>query len=116
MTIIDGLSSFSQLAGWAPHAMTKLRSQARQKLSSWVDIADVRQSSINARISEGSFHVGLFSLPTTRDQLDHIQFNFDAPTTCDNAMRLVRACQIHKPILLEGSPGSGEDEPRNGCR
>ncbi|KAG7889896.1 hypothetical protein KL936_002570 [Ogataea polymorpha] len=35
-------------------------------------------------------------------------FNLTAPTTAANAMRVVRAMQIHKPILLEGSPGVGK--------
>ncbi|KAH3662481.1 hypothetical protein OGAPHI_005733 [Ogataea philodendri] len=35
-------------------------------------------------------------------------FNLDAPTTALNAMRVIRALQVHKPILLEGSPGVGK--------
>ena len=29
-------------------------------------------------------------------------FNLQAPTTRDNALRIVRACQVAKPILLDG--------------
>lgn len=35
-------------------------------------------------------------------------FNFDAPTTRANAMRVVRAMQLAKPVMLEGSPGVGK--------
>ncbi|KAK1813419.1 AAA ATPase midasin [Friedmanniomyces endolithicus] len=35
-------------------------------------------------------------------------FTFDAPTTRRNAMRVVRAMQLSKPVLLEGSPGVGK--------
>ncbi|KAM0716294.1 hypothetical protein Q7P37_007739 [Cladosporium fusiforme] len=35
-------------------------------------------------------------------------FNFDAPTTRANAMRVVRAMQLVKPVMLEGSPGVGK--------
>lgn len=35
-------------------------------------------------------------------------FNMDAPTTATNLMRVIRAMQVHKPILLEGSPGVGK--------
>jgi midasin len=35
-------------------------------------------------------------------------FAFDAPTTKLNAMRVIRALQVHKPILIEGSPGVGK--------
>ena len=31
-----------------------------------------------------------------------------APTTCANAQRLLRALQLPRPILLEGSPGVGK--------
>jgi midasin len=35
-------------------------------------------------------------------------FSFDAPTTRANAMRVVRAMQLVKPVMLEGSPGVGK--------
>ena len=35
-------------------------------------------------------------------------FAFQAPTTFDNSIRLLRGLQITKPILLEGSPGVGK--------
>ncbi|KAK0320902.1 AAA ATPase midasin [Friedmanniomyces endolithicus] len=35
-------------------------------------------------------------------------FTFDAPTTRRNAMRVVRAMQLSRPVLLEGSPGVGK--------
>ena len=35
-------------------------------------------------------------------------FSFRAPTTARNAMRVLRALQLRKPILLEGSPGVGK--------
>jgi midasin len=35
-------------------------------------------------------------------------FTLEAPTAYDNAMRVIRACQLNKPTLLEGSPGVGK--------
>lgn len=35
-------------------------------------------------------------------------FDFHAPTTSRNAMRVLRALQVRKSILLEGSPGVGK--------
>ncbi|XP_078434368.1 midasin-like protein isoform X2 [Wolffia australiana] len=35
-------------------------------------------------------------------------FEFKAPTTCRNSFRLLRAMQLHRPVLLEGSPGVGK--------
>eukprot|EP00775_Hariotina_reticulata_P010385 gene10385-10543_t len=36
------------------------------------------------------------------------RFNWGAPTTCRNAYRLLRAMQLRKAVLLEGSPGVGK--------
>ena len=38
----------------------------------------------------------------------NIPFALEAPTTYMNAMRIMRAMQLQKPILLEGSPGVGK--------
>lgn len=37
-----------------------------------------------------------------------LNFNLDAPTTRANIFRVLRAMQLSKPILLEGSPGTGK--------
>ena len=36
------------------------------------------------------------------------RFDFGAPTTGRNALRVLRALQLRKPVLLEGSPGVGK--------
>ncbi len=38
--------------------------------------------------------------------LDH--YALTAPTTCMNAQRVLRALQLARPVLLEGSPGVGK--------
>lgn len=35
-------------------------------------------------------------------------FAFQAPTTASNALRVLRALQLKKAVLLEGSPGVGK--------
>ena len=35
-------------------------------------------------------------------------FNFGAPTTARNALRVLRALQLRRAVLLEGSPGVGK--------
>lgn len=35
-------------------------------------------------------------------------YSLQAPSTCVNCLRLLRGLQLHKPILLEGSPGVGK--------
>ena len=51
---------------------------------------------------------GLFSIPRLPNEKWDDPFNLHAPTTSANAMRVIRAMQVHKPILLEGSPGVGK--------
>jgi midasin len=56
-----------------------------------------------------SFRVGLFALPRTSSVSAGVpDLIFDAPTTLRNTMKVVRALQMMRPILLEGSPGVGK--------
>lgn len=59
-------------------------------------------------ITDNHFAIGPFQI--SRGLLDKadIKFTLLAPTTGDNAMRVVRSMQLKKPILLEGSPGVGK--------
>ncbi|PPQ81251.1 hypothetical protein CVT26_015129 [Gymnopilus dilepis] len=52
--------------------------------------------------------LGSFAIKKGSQTPSRQSFNFNAPTTLNNAMRIVRACQVPKPILLEGSPGVGK--------
>ncbi|EED79420.1 predicted protein, partial [Postia placenta Mad-698-R] len=49
-----------------------------------------------------------FSIPRGALETRPQNFSLQAPTTRDNMMRVVRACQLSKPLLLEGSPGVGK--------
>lgn len=54
--------------------------------------------------------VGPFRLsrrPSTPSQSDNI-FILTAPTVAQNIMRILRALEVSKPLLLEGSPGVGK--------
>ncbi|RMZ04313.1 hypothetical protein D0860_06432 [Hortaea werneckii] len=57
-----------------------------------------------SELSIGPFSItnraGSTALPET--------FSFDAQTTRNNAMRVLRAMQLSKPVMLEGSPGVGK--------
>ena len=44
----------------------------------------------------------------TANAADLSDYHFAAPTTCSNLKRVLRALQLRKPILLEGSPGVGK--------
>jgi midasin len=53
------------------------------------------------------FAIGPFAIAVGPQSSEQVGFSFTAPTTHDNAMRVLRAMQLpkNKPILLEGSPG-----------
>ncbi|KAI9443340.1 midasin [Lactarius indigo] len=52
--------------------------------------------------------LGVFAIPRGTKKPVRYAYNIQAPTTRDNIMRLLRASQVTKPILLEGSPGVGK--------
>jgi midasin len=59
------------------------------------------------RSDNETVHIGPFSVRKGDGSTVQPSFNFGAPTTLSNAMRVIRACQLNKPILLEGSPELG---------
>ncbi|EMR10018.1 hypothetical protein PNEG_01773 [Pneumocystis murina B123] len=52
--------------------------------------------------------IGPFSILRGPDISDYSSYSFNSPTTSYNAMRILRAMQTSRPILLEGSPGVGK--------
>jgi midasin len=57
---------------------------------------------------ESHLSAGMFSIDKKAGTSGDVPFTFEAPTTAKNTMRVVRALQLSKPILLEGSPGVGK--------
>ncbi|CAG8983421.1 hypothetical protein HYALB_00000589 [Hymenoscyphus albidus] len=55
-----------------------------------------------------SLSIGDFSILKQPGSDHDPGFAFHAPTTKMNAMRVLRALQVQKPILIEGSPGVGK--------
>lgn len=59
-------------------------------------------------IEDTRIAIGPFSLQRSMNaQLDH-EYNLCAPTTLQNTMKIARALQLPRPILMEGSPGVGK--------
>jgi len=56
----------------------------------------------------GLFGIDPFWLERGRQATSGSSFNFSAPGTAENVYRVLRAMQLPKPILLEGSPGVGK--------
>lgn len=61
------------------------------------------------RFTNDRLYVGSFSIPRmVPSEQGSEGLVFDAPTTLQNTMRIIRALQMSRPILLEGSPGVGK--------
>lgn len=113
MTIVDGLESLPQCAGMASASVATLRSDCLNQLSQLSrQIGGKAGSAIEQpatlAVTPTSISIGAFGLPRGSQPTADVQFHFNAPTTALNAMRVLRASQLPKAILLEGSPGVGK--------
>ncbi|KAG1851990.1 hypothetical protein C8R48DRAFT_836267 [Suillus tomentosus] len=106
MTFLDGLGSLPQLASYSSDALSRLRNDAIEKLQLLVPFKEAD----NSYAFDASNFVQLGSFAISKGPLKSVlhNFNLQAPTARENAMRVVRACQVSKPVLLEGSPGVGK--------
>ncbi|KAL9131398.1 MAG: hypothetical protein Q9217_000666 [Psora testacea] len=59
-------------------------------------------------LDEGQLSIGSFQLPKWSTMECNSRYSLRAPTTLNNAMKILRALRSRKPILLEGSPGVGK--------
>ncbi|KAL4245562.1 Midasin [Abortiporus biennis] len=107
LTFLDGLASLPQLSSFSRAAIQTLRDESEDKLQ---EIAPLdSSSSLTPSLDTTHFvQVGSFAIPKGPQESRTDLFSFHAPTTQDNVSRVVRACQLPKPILLEGSPGVGK--------
>ncbi|QPG72905.1 hypothetical protein FOA43_000208 [Brettanomyces nanus] len=80
------------------------------KLSEFVKMDLAAIYSEKAVVTSGSDHLlcGHFKIGKKMADSSISSFSLQAPTTAANAMRVARALQVRKPILLEGSPGVGK--------
>ncbi|GME77324.1 unnamed protein product [Ambrosiozyma monospora] len=72
-----------------------------------VDLLPLYIQKFDVSLSDEFLFCGDFKIKRSGAMIDKF-FNLQAPTTASNAMRVVRAMQVSKPILLEGSPGVGK--------
>ncbi|KAI2613278.1 midasin [Hypoxylon sp. NC1633] len=59
-------------------------------------------------VKPDELRIGDFSIARVANESFESGFALHAPTTKLNAMRIIRALQVQKPVLLEGSPGVGK--------
>ncbi|KAH7162450.1 hypothetical protein B0J13DRAFT_633451 [Dactylonectria estremocensis] len=93
-----------------PKAINEQRQKCVAKLGELIgkDVSEVYQTHPELVMDENSLTIGHFSVPRESTGVADPGFAFHAPTTRLNAMRVLRALQMQKPILLEGSPGVGK--------
>ncbi|TIC06692.1 midasin [Wallemia mellicola] len=96
LSIFDGLHF---------HAQEKCLEKAISSIGASSDVISL-QSSVSD--TSESFSIGPFSVTKGNFETSNKGFSFMAPTTRLNGMKVLRALQVPKPILLEGSPGVGK--------
>ncbi len=99
-----------QLAGTNQISLRALKRECEAKLDNIVSLAGNAQDPFCSTVSVDSavFRVGIFSMQRIASEMPHPGYNLAVPTTRQNMLRLVRACQVPRPILLEGNPGAGK--------
>ncbi|KAJ6530392.1 midasin nuclear AAA ATPase [Mycena vulgaris] len=107
MTFLDGLGSLPQLSAYSREAIRRLRDEALTKLQTLAPLAN-HEAHVPNYDPANWVQLGTFAIARGPGEPLLQSFNLRAPTAQDNAMRVVRACQVPKPILLEGSPGVGK--------
>ncbi|KAI0270022.1 midasin [Gloeopeniophorella convolvens] len=108
MTCLDGLGSLPALSGYSPAALRKVKEDALAKLQELAPISTGPSAYVPDHDAHKSVQLGIFAIPRGPRGEAAYTYDIQAPTTRDNVMRVVRASQLSKPILLEGSPGVGK--------
>lgn len=92
-----------------PGSVNHERAECLTSLSKFMntDTSVIYSAPIELETTPSAFSLGPFALPVVSPG-NEPSFTFLAPTTKSNAMRVVRALQLTKPVLLEGNPGVGK--------
>jgi midasin len=106
---LDGLGLGAGLAlEDADVVRTKCESFIRSQISNEKNDGNMEWGREFAVTNGALFGAAPFFIPLGPIEVPFSNFNMAAPTTATNAFRVLRAMQIKKPILLEGSPGVGK--------
>lgn len=100
----------SALIAIDPKSIDTQRQKCLDKLSELLhcDTTAIYRAPLQVIFNANELRIGDFSIARTVDGSYPEGFALDTPTTKLNLMRIVRALQVQKPILLEGSPGVGK--------
>ncbi|KAK8152780.1 hypothetical protein BC567DRAFT_187327 [Phyllosticta citribraziliensis] len=111
MVFVDTLGANpAALLAISPANLDNERAMCLEKLSELVgaDAKEIYFAPTEISTSDSSLSIGSFSVPRSGSGASDPSFSMKAPTTKSNAMRVLRALQLSKPILLEGNPGVGK--------
>ncbi|KAI1868220.1 hypothetical protein JX265_007043 [Neoarthrinium moseri] len=100
----------SALIALDPKSMDSQRQQCLDKLSQLLkaDATSIYRAPLELVVNPQELRIGDFAVARAATDDFEAGFALHAPTTKLNAMRVIRALQVQKPILLEGSPGVGK--------
>lgn len=107
MVLVDGLGVnplFGTLGSTSALAI-KSRSQLREIASLKAD-SEFEEDKEFENVTR--FGISPFFIPLGPSLTKPVKFTLYAPTTKKNCLRILRAMQLSKPVLLEGSPGVGK--------
>lgn len=111
MVYIDGLGANpASKMSIAEIAVPRERQACLLKLDGLLghDLSSSYGETYQLSVTRDNFAVGPFSLPKSSIVTPDPKYGLQAPTTMANSMKIMRALQLQKPVLLEGSPGVGK--------
>ena len=111
MVYIDGLGADPAAKTWASSNSIQYERGAclaQLHVLFRIDMDSIYRQQLSMSISEGSLKIGPFHLSVHEKVPQDPSYSLDTPTTKNNVMKIVRALQVNKSILLEGSPGVGK--------
>ncbi|WBW75147.1 midasin, Mdn1 [Schizosaccharomyces osmophilus] len=111
MVFIDALGAISAVGfGRNRNLLFDERNKCASKLGALCgsDFTYSVTENLMIRFTESSFYIGDFDIKLGSNVNPDSTYNLRTHTTKVNAAKVVRALQVRKPILLEGSPGVGK--------
>lgn len=100
----------SALIAIDPKSLDEQRQKCLDKLTELLgsDATSIYRAPLHLAIEPNKLRIGEYAIARKANENFEVGFALNAPTTKLNAMRVIRALQVQKPILLEGSPGVGK--------
>src|ERR1700753_2986064 len=110
MAYIDGIPSRAHAIHMDASSILSLQEECSRQLHRLVPSDDYQRgiSKMALTITDSEFYIGPFSILRSASSYKPPEFDLETDTALKNAMRVVRACQTTRPVLLEGSPGVGK--------